>query len=138
MQTLWLRPLIIVVGVYDGILALLFLLFWEAVFRACSLESPNHHGILHFSAILVLIVAAIFFRITLGPAESQDLIPYRIRFKTISSCAVFDSQLSANGPFIWLSWTSVGLVFLVLFLIAYKLTASLQPLIGDAQDRVVP
>jgi hypothetical protein len=77
-----------------------------------------------FPALLLLIFAAMFFRIASDPVRHRDLIPYGIALK-VSYCSVafwyyFTSVISN----MWMPWAYADLVFLVLFIIAWIKTGN--------------
>ena len=120
MQAKWIKPFFIVAGLYDGILGIAFLFFSGAIFQSFDVTPPNHVAYIQFPALLLIIFAAMFFRIASDPVRNRDLIPYGIALKTAYSGSVFWHQLAGGVPFMWLPWAWADLVFLVLFVVAWK------------------
>lgn len=123
----WIRPLFILAGLYDGILAVTFLFFASSIFQWFGVEAPNHPAYVKFPALLLLIFAAMFFRVAGDPAKNWELILYGVGLKVAYSGTAFWYQITQGIPFMWIPWAWADLVFLVLFLLAWK---SLAPVPG--------
>jgi hypothetical protein len=123
----WMRPLFILAGLYDGILALAFLFFAGPVFQWFGVEAPNHPAYVKFPALLLLVFAAMFFRVASDPVKHRELILYGVGLKAGYSGTAFWYQITQGIPFMWIPWAWADLVFLVLFLLAWK---SLAPVPG--------
>src|SRR5437773_5261171 len=120
MQAGWIKPLFIVAALYDAVLALAFLFFAGAIYQWFGVTPPNHPAYVQFPALLVLIFAALFFAIARDPVKNRDLIWYGVALKTAYSGTVFYHQLAGGVPFMWLPWAWADLVFLVVFVLAWK------------------
>jgi hypothetical protein len=120
MSTKWIKPLFILAGLYDGILGLAFVFFPAAIFQSFGVQPPNHLAYVQFPALLLLIFAAMFFRIARDPAPNRHLIPYGAGLKAAYSGTAFWYQLSGGIPFMWIPWAWADLAFLVLFLVAWR------------------
>lgn len=123
MKSEWIKPFFIVAGLYDGILGVAFLFFATTIFQSFGVTPPNHIGYVQFPALLLMIFAAMFFRIASDPVRNRDLILYGVGLKIAYSGSVFWHQLTGGVPFMWIPWAWADLVFLVLFLAAWKQTA---------------
>ena len=115
----WIKPFFIVAGLYDGVLGLAFVFFWGALFQAFGVVPPNHSAYVQFPALLLMIFAAMFFRIAADPVRNRGLILYGVALKVAYSGTAFWYQLTAGIPFMWIPWAWADLVFLVLFLVAW-------------------
>lgn len=122
MKTNWLKPLFIVAGLYDAILAIAFLFWANAIFQWYGVQPPNHFAYVKFPALLLLIFAAMFFRIARDPVKNRDLIPYGIALKLAYCGTTFWYQIRHGVPSMWIPWAWADLVFLVLFVIAWQCT----------------
>lgn len=120
MHPSWIRPLFIVAGLYDTLLALVFLFFAGSVFQAFGVTPPNHLGYVQFPALLLLIFGAMFFRIARDPVANRDLIWYGVALKVAYSGTVFFHQVTAGVPSMWIPWAWADLAFLVLFVVARR------------------
>ena len=119
----WIKPLFIIAALYDGILAIAFLFFDSALFQWFGVTPPNHLASVKFPALLLLIFAAMFFRIASDPVKNRDLIPYGIALKIAYCGTAFWYQVTQGIPSMWIPWAWADLGFLVLFVIAWKSTA---------------
>lgn len=114
----WIRPLFYIAALYDGVLGLLFLFAWRAVYQSFSVTPPNHGGYVQFPALLLIIFGALFIQIARNPVGHRNLIGYGIALKIAYSGIVFWYALRTGVPamFLWCAW--IDLVFLVLFVVA--------------------
>ena len=120
MNKKWIRPFFIIAGLYDGILAVAFLVFARAIFLWFGVDPPNHLAYVKFPALLLLIFAAMFFRVACDPVKNRELILYGVGLKVAYSGTTFWYQITQGIPFMWIPWAWADLVFLVLFLVAWK------------------
>jgi len=105
---------------YDGILGLAFLIAAPALFEWAGVTPPNHFGYVHFPAALLIIFALMFVAIAREPVARRHLIPYGILLK-ISYCSVaFYHWFTEGIPYIWKPFAWADVVFLVLFIWAYR------------------
>jgi hypothetical protein len=119
----WIKPLFIIAGLYDGLLALAFLFFANEIFQGFGVEAPNHPAYIKFPALLLLIFAAMFLRIAGDPVKHRELMLYGVGLKIAYSGTAFWYQFTQGISFMWIPWAWADLVFLVLFLMAWKSTA---------------
>ena len=122
MSPKWVRPLFIIAGLYDGGLGVAFLGFATAIFQGFGVEPPNHLAYVKFPALLLLIFAAMFFRVACDPVKNREIILYGVSLKVAYSGTAFWYQMRQGIPFMWIPWAWADLVFLVLFLTAWKST----------------
>ena len=123
MNKSWLKPLFIIAGLYDGLLALAFLFFATQIFHGFGVEAPNHPAYIKFPALLLLIFAAMFLRIAGDPVKHRELILYGVGLKVAYSGTTFWYQFTQGISFMWIPWAWADLGFLVLFVCAWKSTA---------------
>ncbi len=122
MNPKWVRLLFIIAGLYDGALGVAFLLFTSAIFQGFGVEPPNHLAYVKFPALLLLIFAAMFVRVACDPVKSRELMLYGVGLKAAYSGTAFWYQIRQGIPFMWIPWAWADVVFLVLFLVAWKST----------------
>lgn len=116
----WIKPLFITAGLYDGILATLFLIVPVQLFNAANVMLPNHLGYVQFPALLLIIFAIMFFNIARDPIANKNLVLYGILLKFSYCAVVFPYWLVGNIPSIWVPFAFFDLGFLVLFAMALK------------------
>ncbi len=114
------RPLFFIAGLYDGVLGMAFLFFAPAVFDRFNVTPPNHFGYVHFAALLLCVFALMFFAIALEPRRNRNLIPYGILLKVSYCTAVGWHWLDAGVPMMWKPFFIFDLVFLIVFIWAYR------------------
>lgn len=116
----WIKPLFVIAAVYDGVLGLVFLFFPLWVFSIHGVVPPNHLAYIQFPALLLLVFAAIFFRIASNPKRHRELIPYGIALKASYAGLAFLYELTEGIPFMWIPWAWADLAFLFAFFAAWN------------------
>jgi len=116
------KSLFIIAALYDGILGLLFLLFPGLAFQIYEITPPNHFGYVQFPAILLMVFAAMFYRVARDPVSNRFIMLYGVALKAGYSGLVFYYMLTTGVPAMWIPWAWADLVFLVLFLICWSYT----------------
>ena len=131
MNAKWIKPLFVVAGLYDGLLAIGFLFFAGAIFQGAGVEPPNHPAYIQFPALLLLIFSAIFFRIARDPMGNRSLIFYGVALKVSYIGTVFWYHFAGSGiPSMWVVWAWADIAFLVLFLVAWKSLGQASAVLG--------
>ena len=120
MNGAWRNWLFGIAALYDGVLGVTFFFFWPWVFRLFDVIPPNHGGYVQFPACLLILFGLMFLRIARDPVANRDLIPYGMGLKAAYSGLVFWYQLTAGVPAMWIPWAWLDLVFLVLFVVAWR------------------
>lgn len=119
------KTLFIIAAIYDGILGLLFVFFPGLAFEFFEVLPPNHFGYVQFPAILLLIFAAMFYRVALDPLANRFIMVYGMALKIGYSGTVFYYMLTTGVPAMWVPWAWADLVFLVLFILAWQYTGKI-------------
>ncbi len=119
------KGLFIIAAIYDGVLGLLFLFAPGLAFEMFEVVPPNHFGYVQFPALLLLIFAAMFYRVSQDPVSNRFIMLYGVALKTSYSGLVFYYMLTTGVPAMWVPWAWADLVFLVLFLMSWNYTGSL-------------
>ncbi len=109
-----------VAAVYDGLLGLAFLLFPKGLFKFFGVVPPNHFGYVQFPAALLVIFGLMFYALAKNPVNNRNLIPYGILLK-VSYCSIaFFYWFTTDIPGVWKPFAVFDLIFLGLFVKAYK------------------
>jgi hypothetical protein len=77
MNFAWIRTLLAICAIYDGVIAAAFLIAPSALFRIGRVVPPNHLGYVQFSALLLIIFAVMFVRAAVDPLGRRDVNPLR-------------------------------------------------------------
>ena len=83
------KLIFVIAGLYDGVLGIAFLFFHGAIFTLFAVEPPNHPAYVQFPALLLIIFAAMFFRIARDPVRNRELILYGCALKIAYCSTVF-------------------------------------------------
>lgn len=116
------KTLFVTAALYDGTIGLLGLLFPGLAFQIFEVTPPNHFGYVQFPAILLMIFAAMFYRVARDPIANRFIMLYGAALKAGYSGLIFYYQLTTGIPAMWVPWAWVDLVFLILFLICWHYT----------------
>ena len=127
MNVMLVRALFLVAAIYDGVLGLIFLFKPGFAFELFEVIPPNHFGYVQFSAILLLIFAAMFLRVARDPMANRFIMLYGVALKAGYSGLVFYYILMTGVPAMWVPWAWADLVFLILFLWGWYYTGRLTP-----------
>ncbi len=115
----FIRVLMLVAALYDGVLGLAFLIAGPRIFQSFGVTPPNHWGYVQFPAALLIVFALLFLAVALDPPANRNLLPFGMLLK-VSYCAVTLSHWAAGGiPGMWKPFTFLDAAFLVLFIWAY-------------------
>jgi hypothetical protein len=119
------KGVFLLAAAYDGLLAVMSLLFARQVFQWFGVEAPNHFGYVQFPSLLLLVFAAMFLKIARDPVRFADLIPFGAGLKAAYCAVVFWHLVMGSVPSMWVPWAWADLAFLALFLVARRsLTAT--------------
>jgi hypothetical protein len=116
----WIKPFFILAALYDLLLGLAFLLFSGTIFQSFGVTPPNHPAYVSFPALLLMIFGVMFLKIAGNPSRNRDLIWYGVALKAAYSGSAFWYQLNGGVPFMWLPWAWADLVFLAMFIVAWR------------------
>jgi hypothetical protein len=122
---MWIRALFIVAGVYDGVLGAAFLIVPAQLFRLFDVIPPNHFGYVKFPALLLLVFAAMFFTMAGNAVKYRSLMPFGMGLKIAYCGTIFSYALTTGIPGMWLPWAWADLAFLVLFVVAWRVTGKM-------------
>lgn len=120
MPSVWIKVLLVVCGVYDGVLGVAAFLIPSTVFRVAGVTPPNHLGYVQFPALLLLIFAIMFFRAAGDPVARKDTIAYGMALKASYFGLVFYYQFNGGVPELWIPCALADVVFFALFLVAWR------------------
>jgi hypothetical protein len=119
LATLWIRIVLILCGLFDGVVGLVFAIAPAAMFQHFAVAPPNHYGYIQFPALLLIIFAVIFFRAAADPVGRRETILYGAALKASYSGLVFWYQLHGGVPSLWIPWAWTDAAALLLLLFAW-------------------
>ena len=114
------KLLFLAAAIYDGVLGSAFLFLPAQVFGWIDIPPPNHLGYVQFPAALLVVFALMYSAIALKPLENRNLIPYGILLKVSYCGVVLLHWVSSDLPWIWKPFFIADLVFLALFVWAWR------------------
>lgn len=120
MSIFWIKVVLIVCGIYDGLLGIVFFLVPATVFRVAGVTPPNHYGYVQFPALLLVIFGVMFLRTAVDPVAKREQIVYGMALKASYFGLVFWYQFHGGIPALWLPWAWADLAFFLLFLASWR------------------
>ena len=120
----WIKLLFVVAGLYDGVLGFALAFFPGQIYDVYGVEPPNHMAYVQFPALLLIVFASMFFRIATDPLKHRELIIYGCGLKISYFAIAFWYWWTSGIPSMWIPWAWFDLVFLLLFILAWKYLAS--------------
>lgn len=116
------KLLFIIAALYDGVIGVMGLLLPGMAFQIFEVTPPNHFGYIQFPAVLLMIFAAMFYRVARDPIANRFIMLYGVALKTGYSGLIFYYMLTTGIPAMWVPWAWADLVFLLMFLVAWRYT----------------
>ena len=120
----WIKTTFWIGALYDGVLGLAFLFAGHSIFAHFEVPPPNHAGYMQFPALLLILFAILYARIAAAPVARRELMIYGIGLKVAFTGVCFYHYFSGSIPGMWMPFAYADLVFLVLFVMAWKKTGS--------------
>ncbi len=123
----WIGSLFVVAALYDGVLGLAFLGWHAGIFEFYAVAPPNHPAYVQFPALLLVLFAIMFLRIASDPPRFRELMLYGVGLKASYSGLAFWYQATQGIPTMWLPWAWADLIFLILFVVAWRTAGRPRP-----------
>lgn len=108
-----------ILGFYDFLLGLAFLLFYPAIYGYFKITLPNHPGYIQVPALFLMSAAIGNFLIANNLLKNTDLVIVRILMKLSFAFVIFYSYFTTSIPKIYLpiaSLSAIGVVICLIFL----------------------
>jgi hypothetical protein len=116
----WIKVVLLVSGLYDGLVGVVFFLVPAALFRMAEVTPPNHFGYVQFPALLLIIFAAMFLRAARDPVAGRETLLYGMALKASYSGLVCWYQFHGGVPMLWIPWAWTDAAFFILFLVGWR------------------
>jgi hypothetical protein len=120
MSIKWIKVLFAICALYDGLLGFVFLFIPAALYRIAGVVPPNHYGYVQFPALLLIVFGVMFLRIAADPVARREQMVYGMALKVSYFGLVFWYQVHGGVPSLWIPWAWSDVVFLLLFLMAWR------------------
>ena len=133
------KLLMLVSGIYDGILGLAFALGAVTLFRVFGVTLPNHLGYIRFPGLVLLIFAAMFFRIAADPVKRREQLAYGMALKASYVALVAWYWVRGDMPAMWIPLAWIDAAFLVLYVFAWRalIAAAATASLRESEQRAV-
>jgi len=93
------------------------------IYRIAGVTPPNHFGYVQFPALLLIVFGIMFFRIASDPVRNRELMLFGAGLKASYSGVAFWHSLHGGIPMLFIPWAWADIVFLFLFLAAWRKAA---------------
>lgn len=114
------KKLFLIAALYDFVLGVVFLAAWKQIYGYFGVTPPNHNGYVQFGAVLVAIFGVGFWFVSQDPERNRDIIKMGILLKTAYSTIVLGHYFFGSMPGVWVPFAWFDLMFLGLFIVAWK------------------
>lgn len=119
----WIKVVLTLSGIYDGVIGLVFLFAPATLFRMTGVTPPNHFGYVQFPALLLILFGIMFLRAAADPVTRREALVYGMALKASYAGLVFWYQFHGGVPMLWVPFAWADAVFFVLFLIGWRQVA---------------
>lgn len=113
------KGLFLLAGLYDAVLAIIFLLYPAEIFAFYEVTPPNHWAYIQFPALLLIVFAIMFFRISTDPVKHRELILYGCGLKAAYAGTAFWHDFNQGISSMWIPWAWMDLAFLIVFILIW-------------------
>ncbi len=113
------RTIYLVGGVYDMVAAVVFGLFFKAIYNSFGVELPNHDGYIQITAMYIFVFGFGYYLVYKNPLESLGLVIIGIMMKFGFCIVIFGHYLFSQIPAMYIPFGLIDLVFGVVFLFTY-------------------
>ncbi|HEU5400384.1 MAG TPA: hypothetical protein VFU86_03450 [Terriglobales bacterium] len=120
MTVSWIKVVLTLSGIYDGVIGLIFLLVPATLFRTAGITPPNHFGYVQFPALLLIIFGIMFLRAASDPVGRRETLIYGMALKASYAGLVFWYQLHGGVPILWVPFAWADTAFFILFFFGWK------------------
>ncbi len=110
-------------GLYDLTLGLAYLVAHETLFATFNVPAPGHPTYVEFPALLLVLFGVMFLQISTDPVRYREMMPYGMALKAAFAGLAFGYHFSSGVSFMWLPLATIDLIFLIVFVLAWRSTA---------------
>lgn len=113
------RTIYLVGGLYDMIVALIFGLFFKAIYNSFGVELPNHDGYIQITAMYIFVFGVGYYLVYRNPLEGLGLVIIGILMKLGFFLVVFGHYIFGSIPQMYIPFGLIDLIFAVIFIMTY-------------------
>lgn len=126
-QSAFWKPFFLVAALYDGILGVLFFVFYNPLFHALGIALPNNTSYIHITTAYIFVQGLSYWFVSRNPIRNVDIVKIGIVYKVIYiGLALYYLAIGQllHAVFAWLGLSDfVFLVFFVWFVTQAQKTA---------------
>jgi hypothetical protein len=105
---------------YDIVLAVVFGLFFAAIYQRFGATLPNHAGYVQLPALFILTFGIGFWMVARDPVRNRPIMPLGILMK-LSFCVVAFGHVLFGAPIpLFIPFAVIDALFAVAFVVAYR------------------
>lgn len=131
MTTKSIKLLFVIAGLYDLLIGFVFLFAGTALLDWAKIPQPTHMGYLQFAALQLVIFGLMFFAVGSDPIANRNLIPFGMLLKVGYASLVAFYAVKGECPTLFQPFAVIDAVMLVLFVVAWKRTATISTTNGQ-------
>jgi hypothetical protein len=102
-----------IIGVYDILLGILFVLFFRNIYQQLNITLPNHPGYIFVPALFLICGGIGEFLIARNPLRNTDLVIVRLLMKLSFAGAVFYCYFTYGVPVVFMIISIISIVGII-------------------------
>jgi hypothetical protein len=119
------RPVFLLAALYDGLLGLAFLFFWEPIFRMLGIESTADPVYVQLAAGLIAIMGLGFYFVWREPLINSDIVLLGVVFKAFYIVLAIYAQIRGEVPHaVFVLFAAIDAAFFLAFVLFLRDTSA--------------
>ena len=118
------RKFFLFAAIYDGLLGLVFFLFYPRIYAGFGITLPNHPGYVQLPALFIAIMGLADYYVYRDMVRNRDIVKIRILMKLAYSLSCFYHYFFGSLPTLWVNIAVFNFVFLVPYILFLRASAA--------------
>lgn len=116
------RQFFLFAAIYDGLLGLVFFLFYPRIYTLFGITPPNHPGYVQLPALFIAIMGLADYYVYRDMIRNRDLVKIRILMKLAYSLSCFYHFFFGSLPSLWVNIAVFNVVFIAPYVLFLRAT----------------
>ena len=118
------RKFFLFAAIYDGLLGLVFFLFYPRIYAWFGITLPNHPGYVQLPALFIAIMGLADYYVYRDMMRNRDIVKIRILMKLAYSLSCFYHYFFGSLPTLWVNIAVFNFVFLAPYVLFLRASAA--------------